>query len=84
MIYLYYDKKEKKLYVSAHHDDPLNIGPVQTDEIVYDDVETVNADPERGQILVHGGMGEGIIAEYPIQRTVLTCRLPIRRKIKKQ
>jgi hypothetical protein len=52
------------------------------EELVFTNVENVTNDTDRKQILVHGKMGEGIIAEFPSDVTMLMCRKPILRKIK--
>lgn len=75
MIYLYYDKLKKLLYMS---EDPIYMDAdlkVNTKSKLYimGNVESVTADQDRNQILAHGPMGNGIVAEYPLSRTMLSC-----------
>lgn len=74
MIYLYYDKVTKRLYL---FDDPAHMRDVEHADIYWDNIETVTADKERGQVVAHR-FGDGIVYESPIGRTVLTCQQPLK------
>lgn len=43
----------------------------------WTEISAVTADKERGQIVAHS-LTSGIIAEFPIGRTVLTCQKPLK------
>lgn len=44
-------------------------------ECYWEEIDSVTADKERGQICAHV-LGKGIVAEFPIGRTILTCLKP--------
>lgn len=72
MIYLYFDLENRKLYVSEkltrHLEGEENV-------LSYDNIDSVSADKERGQICAHT-IGKGIVVEFPIGRTSLSCQRP--------
>jgi hypothetical protein len=75
MIYLYFNKEENRLYlfknarVIAEDDKENNC------ECYWENIETVTGDKERGQVVAHS-IREGLVAEFPLNRTVLTCIEP--------
>jgi hypothetical protein len=73
MVYLYFDQLAKVLYA---YDEMSHVGKDDRHDIKWDNIETVTADKDRGQICAHK-MGTGIVAEFPIGRTMLTCQKPV-------
>lgn len=73
MIYLYFDAEDKRLFLC----DKGYLGGSGRLAIQcrWDNIETVTADHDRKQILAHK-IGTGIVAEFPIGSTILTCQLP--------
>jgi len=76
MIYLYFDGGEKKLYLFENASD-MTVDPNDVDHACWENIETVTTDRDRGQIVAHGHMGRGIVVEFPLSRSVLTCQKPI-------
>lgn len=72
MVYLYFDQKLKRLYLYTN---PAYMWSSFAYAAVWKDVENVAADKERGQICAHV-INKGIVAEFPIEHTVLTCQQP--------
>lgn len=76
MIYLYFDSQRHKLYAFESLSD-MTENPDNVDHACWDNIETVTSDADRGQVMAHGKMGVGIVAEFPLNRSVLTCRKPV-------
>ena len=73
MIYLYYCKTSKRLYLFTH---PSEMKRVENAATYWTDIESVTADKERGQVVAHK-FGDGIVLELPLGRTTLTCQQPV-------
>lgn len=78
MLYLYFDKVNRILYASKHLNHlAMSIETMKQKCAYWTDIETVTADKDRGQIIVHSKPGgAGIVAEFPLGRTSLTCQKP--------
>lgn len=74
MIYLYFDRNANTLHLFTTG---RNLSSDYKGDAYWTEIETVTADADRGQILAHGRMGIGIVAEFPIHKTVLTCQKPL-------
>jgi len=72
MVYLYFNREEKILYAY----DTLTTMRDDLEQASWDNIETVTADHENGQIVAHE-MGTGKVIEFPIGLTMLSCKAPI-------
>ena len=79
MIYLYFNQEEKRLYLFKKPDDMTSSWPEKTCACFWEDIESVTADKERGQICAHSLKKLGIVAEFPIGRTIPTCQQPLKK-----
>lgn len=69
MIYLYFNRDEKSLH---GYNDIISMGK-HTYHIKWENIDSVTADHENGQIVAHE-MGTGKVIEFPIQATMLSCK----------
>lgn len=74
MIYLYFDGGGKKLYLFIKASDMSELARA---DIKWEEIDSVTTEKKRGQICAHV-LGKGIVAEFPLTKTVLTCQKPIK------